>query len=113
MSKPVFVIKPGHPIVPDDCRTEVSELHVHVVFYPIAGFSCASLCDYLNNYPGIEGGVTGFETDCRTGKHIVDVAMVAGEDSYTRAAQKVRNGVSMCLLHHHIDAEAMIIQMDK
>ena len=82
---------------------DVGELHVHVVFEQVPGIA-SELCDYLDNYPGLNGSAQGWEIDHNTDTCTIDIAMAKGEDDYKRAIDMVSNGVHLFRLFYNIDA---------
>ena len=65
MDKIVFTIQKGLPITEEDCRVDASELHIHICFDRVRGLA-SDICDYLNNFAGLNGGAVGWETDEKT-----------------------------------------------
>ena len=104
MDKIVFTIQKGLPITEEDCRVDASELHIHICFDRVRGLA-SDICDYLNNFAGLNGGAVGWETDEKTDRYIVDIAMAEGETDERRAIDMVSNGMYMFALTRKINSK--------
>ena len=104
MDKIVFTIQKGLPITEEDCRVDASELHIHICFDRVRGLA-SDICDYLNNFAGLNGGAVGWETDEKTDRSIVDIAMAEGETDKRRAIDTVSNGMYMFILTSKINSK--------
>lgn len=104
MDKIVFTIQKGLPIAEEDCRVDASELHIHICFDRVRGLA-SDICDYLNNFAGLNGGAVGWETDEKTDRCIVDIAMAEGETDERRAIDMVSNWMHIFILTRKINSK--------
>lgn len=97
-----FTIQKGNPIAPEDNRSEVEELHVHVLFRDKNIH--AQLWEYLDNYPGIFGRVESYQYDISSELCTLDIVFNREDGDYRRIIDIVSNGVHLFLLNNKVEA---------
>ena len=108
MSKICFHIYKGWSLDPEDCRTEVSELHVHVMFSEPKIH--AELMDWLDNSPRLLGSVQAYEKDVHTGFGVIDIA-IPGEAELYGALRMVKTTVELFVARKGIEANIYLTEL--
>jgi len=107
MSKIFFHVYKGKPLDPEDCRTEVSELHVHVAFSEPKMWK--ELWEWIDNCPRLLGSVQAYEKDEHTGFGVIDIA-IPGEAELTGALRMVKATVELFITRNGIDSEIYLTE---
>ncbi len=107
MKKIYFHIYKGKPLDPEDNRTVVPELHIHVNFSDPEIH--ADLMDWLDNSPRLLGNVAMYARDEHTGFGVIDIAMPL-EAELAGALRMVKATVELFIARNNYDSQIFMTE---